>query len=185
MIRRRRAGCVSSCGGTACPARTSAPWRRRCQDRPTRCVAIAVQPSAVGNLVPGASERALSRLPKGQFSHAPGSARARRACTRAVPPTDDRHATGRITDPGCLRRPYHQACRPAHPSACFHHRRPQLRCATRSRKSHRKPIPAPHEIRPGHGPRLARHYIVVASSSTHSRASVGGVGHALAAYRSG
>lgn len=35
-----------------------------------------------------------------------------------------------------------------------------------TRKSHRKPIPAPHEIRPGHGPRPARHYIVVASSST-------------------
>jgi hypothetical protein len=111
-------------------------------------------------------QRALSRLPEGRFSHALGSARARRACTRAVPPTDDRHATGRITDPGCLQRPYHQACRPAHPSACFHHRRPQLRCATRSRKSHRKPIPAPHEIRPGHGPRPARHYIVVASSLT-------------------
>jgi hypothetical protein len=111
-------------------------------------------------------QRALSRLPEGQFSHALGSARARRACTRAVPPTDDRHATGRITDPGCLQRPYHQACRPAHPSACFQHRCPQLRCATRSPKSHRKPIPAPHEIRPGHGPRPARHYIVVASSST-------------------
>jgi hypothetical protein len=50
-------------------------------------------------------QRALSRLPEGQFSHALGSARARRACTRAVPPTDDRHATGRITDPGCLQRP--------------------------------------------------------------------------------
>jgi hypothetical protein len=35
-----------------------------------------------------------------------------------------------------------------------------------TRKSHRKPIPAPHEIRPAHGPRPARHYIVVASSST-------------------
>jgi hypothetical protein len=38
--------------------------------------------------------------------------------------------------------------------------------------------------RAGHGPRPARHYIVVASSSTQP--GVGrGVGHALAAYRSG
>jgi hypothetical protein len=151
MIRRRRPGCVSSCGGTACPARTSAPWRRRCQDRPAGCVAIAVQPGAVGNLVPGASEHCRdcrkdsspTRLAvPGREGPAPAPFR----------PTDDRHATGRITDPDCLHRPYHQACRPAHPSACFHHRRPQLRCATRSRKSHRKPNPAPHEIRPGPRP---------------------------------
>ena len=180
---RRRAGCVSSCGGTACPARTSAPWRRRCQDRPARCVAIAVQPAPLATSCPvPASIVAIGR--KDSFSHALGSARARRACTRAVPPTDDRHATGRITDPGCLQRPYHQTCRPAHLSACFHHRRPQLRCATRSRKSHRNPNPAPHEIRPGHG--LDRHVTTSLSPHhRHSRAPASGVGHALAAYRSG
>ena len=113
-------------------------------------------------------QRALSRLPEGQFSHALGSARARRACTRAVPPTDDRHATGRITDPGCLQRPYHQACRPAHPSACFHHRCPQLRCATRSHGS-RIANRSRHHMRYDRatvGAQPARHYIVVASSST-------------------
>lgn len=165
MIRRRHPGCVSSCGGTACPARTSAPWRRRCQDRPTKCVAIAVQPSAVGNLGPGASEHCRdcrkdsspTRLAvPGREGPAPAPFRRRMTGT---PPGGSR------TRVACS-APYHQACRPAHPSACFQHRRPQLRCATRSRKSHRKPIPAPHEIRPGHGPRPARHYIVVASSLT-------------------
>ena len=130
-------------------------------------------------------QRALSRLPEGQFSHALGSARARRACTRAVPPTDDRHATGRITDPGCLQRPYHQACRPAHPSACFQHRRPQLRCATRSHGS-RIANRSRHHMRYDRATALDRHVTTSLSPHRrHSRASVGGVGHALAAYRSG
>jgi hypothetical protein len=149
MIRRRHPGCVSSCGGTACPARTSAPWRRRYQDRPTRCVAIAVQPSAVGNLGPGASEHcrdcrkdssptrlavpgregpAPAPFRRRMTGTPPGGSRTRVACSAPVSPSL----------PTCA--PVSMLSTPA-PST-------QVRYEI-TRKSHRKPIPAPHEIRPG------------------------------------
>ena len=130
-------------------------------------------------------QRALSRLPEGQFSHALGSARARRACTRAVPPTDDRHATGRITDPGCLQRPVSPSlptCAPFSmlstpaPSTQVRYEIHGSRIANRSR----------HHMRYDRATALDRHVTTSLSPHRrHSRASAGGVGHALAAYRSG
>jgi hypothetical protein len=183
MIRRRHPGCVSSCGGTACPARTSAPWRRRCQDRPTRCVAIAVQPSAVGNLGPGASEHyrdcrkdsTPTRLAvPGREGPAPAPFRRRMTGT---PPAD--HGPGlpaapRITKPADLRTRQHAFNTGALNSGAL--RDHGSRIANRSR----------HHMRYDRATALDRHVTTsLPPHRRHSRASVGGVGHALAAYRSG
>lgn len=183
MIRRRHPGCVSSCDGTACPARTSAPWRRRCQDRPTRCVAIAVQPSAVGNLVPGASEHCRDCRKDGSPTRlavpgreGPAPAPFRRRMT-GTPPGGSRTrvaCSARITKPADLRTLQHIFITGALNSGAL--RDHGSRIANRSR----------HHMRYDRVTALDRHVITsLPPHRRHSRASVGGVGHALAAYRSG